>query len=291
MAALVSTMDLVTKTNVVVTSISEQEPRGAAKALTKGLALVELIAAHSTPIRLVDLVNDSELPRATVLRLLEVLCRCEVVRMDEHGSYRLGARVAAWGQTFLDHLDVRVEAVDLMQRVVAATSETCFLGGLDDGRVLYLAVADGPQAVRPAARVGHRNPLHSTGIGKAILANLPQEDVEKLLAYPLERRTPNTITDAAALHRELEVTRARGYAVDDVENEDGVRCIAAPVRDHTGSVVAAMSVSAPAYRFSLQDVGELSTLIIRIANELSARLGEGSAPAADPRTVGATSHD
>jgi len=246
---------------------------GSAKALTKGLALVDVVAEHGAPMRLVDLVDVSGLPRPTALRLLDVLCRSQVLGVDERGSYGLGPRVAAWGQTFLDRLDLRTQAADLMQEVVAATRETCFLGALDAGRVLYVAVADSPHAVRPAARVGFRNPVHCTGIGKALLAYLPHDEAEALLTHPLERRTPRTITDPSVLREELARTRERGYSVDDVENEDGVRCIAAPVRDHTGTVVAGLSVSAPAYRFSLDDLAKLVPLVTRITAELSARLG------------------
>ena len=159
-------------------SSSGSDPEGSAKALTKGLALVDVVAEHGGPMRLVDLVDASDLPRPTALRLLEVLCRSEVLRVDERGMYALGPRVAVWGHAFLDRLDLRAQAADLMRDVVAATEETCFLGTLDAGRVLYVAVADGPQAVRPAARVGFRNPVHSTGIGKAILAHLPLAEAE-----------------------------------------------------------------------------------------------------------------
>ncbi len=254
-------------------SSSSSDPRGSAKALSKGLALVDVVADHGGPMRLVDLVDASDLPRPTALRLLEVLCRSEVLRVNERGMYALGPRVAVWGHAFLDRLDLRAQAADLMQDVVAATQETCFLGTLDAGRVLYVAVADGPQAVRPAARVGFRNPVHSTGIGKAMLAHLPRDEAEALLTLPLERRTPHTITDPDRLREELALTRARGYAVDDIENEDGVRCIAAPVRDHTGAVVAGLSVSAPAYRFSLDDLAELVPLVLGTSAELSGRLG------------------
>jgi len=94
------------------------------------LALVDLVAARETPMRLVQLVEACELPRPTVLRLLEVLRRSEVLRVDDGGFYGLGPRAAVWGQAYLERLDLRVQAADLMQEVVAATRETCFLGAL-----------------------------------------------------------------------------------------------------------------------------------------------------------------
>lgn len=244
-----------------------------AKALVKGLALVEVIALSNQPCRIAQLVETTGLPRATALRLLEVLCRTGVLRADIAGAYTLGPRVVAWGQSFLDRLDMRAQAADLMNQLVEITDETCFLGVRDVDRVLYVAAVSSPQPVRPGADVGFRNPLHSTGIGKALLAGLADDEVGALLPDILERRTDNTITRQADLLVELDRVRLQGYAVDEVENEEGVRCVAAPVRDHTGAVVGGLSVSAPAYRFSSNDIQTLAPQVVRITRELSTRLG------------------
>lgn len=244
-----------------------------AKALVKGLALVEVIAASNNPYRIAELVEMTGLPRATALRLLEVLCRTGVLRTDIAGAYTLGPRVVGWGQSFLNRLDMRAQAADLMNQLVEITDETCFLGVRDVDRVLYVAAVSSPQPVRPGADVGFRNPLHSTGIGKALLAGLAADEVRALLPDTLERRTDNTITRRADLLVELDRVRQQGHAVDDVENEEGVRCVAAPVRDHTGAVVGGLSVSAPAYRFSPKDIRTLTPEVVRITQELSMRLG------------------
>src|SRR5918998_5153486 len=110
---------------------------GSAKALVKGLALIEHVADSDRPLRLVDLVGASGLPRPTALRLLDVLCRAEVLRANADGRYSLGPRVAAWGQSFLDRLDLRSQAVDLMDELVEISGETCFLGVADRQQVLY----------------------------------------------------------------------------------------------------------------------------------------------------------
>jgi IclR family acetate operon transcriptional repressor len=269
-------MDPVSKTDLDPASTSAA---GSAKALVKGLALVELVADSERPLRLVDLVEASGLPRPTALRLLDVLCRAEVLRMDPAGAYTLGPRVAAWGQSFLDRLDLRSQALESMEELVEVSGETCFLGVLDRRQVLYLAAVNSPQPVRPAARPGSRNPLHCTGIGKVLLAWLPDEEIHDLLLGPLERRTENTMTDPALLLDHLRLVRERGYAIDEIENEEGVRCVAAPIRDHTGSVIAGLSVSAPAYRFTTEDVHRLAPDVLRVTGELSRRLG---APVVNP---------
>ncbi|WP_165966454.1 IclR family transcriptional regulator [Actinomadura sp. 7K507] len=245
---------------------------GTAKALVKGMGLVDLIAAGG-PQRLTDLVDASEIPRGTVVRLLEVLLDGEILRIDAAGLYDLGPRLAVWGQRFLDRLDLRGLAEDLMADLAARTRETCFLGIVQDDQVLYVAKVDSPQAVRPAAVVGTVNPLHSTGIGKALLAHAGPEALRRCTGRPLVRKTPNTITDPEALAAELAAIRERGYAIDEIENEDGVRCVAVPVGDHTGRVVAALSVSAPAYRFPREDVPAVAELALAAAATLSGRLG------------------
>lgn len=251
---------------------SKPGAQGSAKALIKGLALVELVAAVG-PMRLADLVEKSGLPRPTALRLLEALRDHEVVQQTEAGAYVLGPRVAVWGQQYLEGLDLRAQAEDIIESLAAESRETCFLGVRDGNQVLYVAKADSPQAVRPAARVGSRNPLHSTSIGKALLAFGPEQLVEPYLQEPLVAKTPRTLTDPDLLLAEFDLIRRRGYSTDDVENEDGVRCVGAPVRDHTGLTVAAISVAAPAYRFDLEDLPRLAPHVIAAADELSRRIG------------------
>jgi DNA-binding IclR family transcriptional regulator len=246
--------------------------QGAAKALAKGLVLVDLVAEHA-PIRLTELVEQSKLPRPTTLRLLDVLREHGVVEASSEGTYVLGSRVASWGHRYLDRVDLRRQAADLMEVLAADTRETCFLGVRDDLQVFYVAKADSPQAVQPAARAGSRNPLHSTAIGKSLLAFGTEEVLERYLSQPLISKTANTITDPARLREELAATRARGYSIDDVENEDGVRCVAVPVRDHAGSTVAAISVSAPAYRFELSDLPQIAPRVVAAAEEISRRIG------------------
>jgi len=245
---------------------------GGAKALVKGLALVDAAAAADRPLDLGELLDASGLPRATALRLIDVLLEQGLLQSTGR-VYALGPRLAAWGQRYLDGLDVREQAEELVRALAEQTRETCYLGVRDGRKVLYIAKADSPQAVRPAAVVGTRNPLHSTGIGKALLAFAPPEAAIAYARGPLEAKTPNTIVEADRLLDEMRVTRERGYAIDDVENEDGVRCVAAPIRDHAGQVVAALSVSAPAYRFALEDLPGLAPGVQAAALEVSTRIG------------------
>lgn len=161
-----------------------------------------------------------------------------------------------------------------MQELSAELRETCYLGVRDGSSVYYLAAAQGPQAIRPAADVGARNPLHSTGIGRVLLAFTDPAERDALIGRTeLVARTPRTITDPVELVRVLDETVARGYAIDDIENEDGIRCVAVPIRDAGGRVIAGMSISAPAYRFSIDELLRIAPDVMARAAEISARLG------------------
>lgn len=257
-----------------IPSLDGSSISGAAKALIKGIAILDCVAQGDAPLRQDDLVTRTGLPRSTVIRLVDALCDLNVLRTDRNGCYVLGPRVASWGQQFINTLDAAQQGKDLLEDLKESTQETCFMGVLDGHEVLYVAAAQSPQAVRPRANVGYRNPLHCTGIGKALLAFLAGPQRSELLAgMSLIQRTGNSITDREVLEAHLTQVRAQGYAIDDVENEAGVRCVAAPVFDHTGQVAAAISVSAPAYRFSLEDLQDLAPTVCTVAADLSARIG------------------
>ncbi|MGB4137111.1 MAG: IclR family transcriptional regulator [Microbacterium sp.] len=246
---------------------------GAAKGLVKGIALVDIVSNAGRPLRQSQVVEASGMPHATVVRMLDVLCELDLLRVDSDGAYGLGPRVVSWGQAFLNSFDLAGLASDLIDDLVARSGETCFLGLLDRDSVLYIAAKNSPHSVRPAANIGSHNPLYSTGIGKAILAFADEEDRTRLLAGPRVKKTANTIVEREPLIAELTRIRERGFSIDDVENEEGVRCVAAPVRDHRGAVIAALSVSAPAYRFSLDDVMGLAPFVQEAADTLSRRGG------------------
>lgn len=266
-------LDNVSETKMDAVTIS-----GSPKALVKGIALVDIVAASTTPVRQADLVEQSGLPRPTAMRLLEALRELGLLDTDGAGDFRLGAHVAMWGLAFRNAVDLTDIAADVMQGLSAELRETCYLGVRDGDRVLYLGAAHGPQAIRPAATVGASNPLYCTGIGKALLAFLPAAERDAYLARTaFTARTENTITDLEALRTELDASAARGYAIDDIENEEGIRCIAVPIRDASGAVVAGMSISAPAYRFSLDDLTRVAPHVMERAAEISRRLGHTAA--------------
>lgn len=246
---------------------------GSAKALVKGIAIINLLAAHKGGMRLTDLVAQIDLPRGTVIRLLTVMTDAHLVKHSGDGRYRLGSQCAVWGADFLSGLELREVAADVMTRLVEISNETCHLGVRDGDCVLYVAKVESPHSLRMVSRVGGKNPLHCTGVGKALLAFIPPGEFDEYCSRPLERRTANTIVASEILRAELQRVRDRGYAVDDVENEIGVRCIGAPLFDHNGDLAGSISLAGPTMRMTWERIEHLTTPVIDAAREISVRLG------------------
>ncbi len=175
--------------------------------------------------------------------------------------------------------DLRGRARPYLDRLQDEFGETVFFCILDEGQVFYVEKVESQRSVRTACTVGSRAPAYCTAVGKAMLAELPDAEVSKIVRrWGLKEVTANTITTANALKTELKAVRARGFAIDDEEKEEGLRCVGAAVRSHSGELAAAMSISGPAFRITKERVPEIGRAVMRAANELSAELGyEGAA--------------
>jgi DNA-binding IclR family transcriptional regulator len=160
-----------------------------------------------------------------------------------------------------------------MHALVETTGETAQLGVLDHVSVLYIRIFESSQAVRMSSSVGSRAPAHCTSVGKALLAHQPLEMVRQFADRGLRRYTANTIISPAALLQELTAVRAKGHALDDEEFEVGLRGIAAPIRDHSGEVTAAISVAAPVQRMTKKTLQTTVPIVVAAADAISRRLG------------------
>jgi DNA-binding IclR family transcriptional regulator len=212
--------------------------------------------------------------KPTTHRILRTLAQREFLRVDEEaGRYTLGISNLRLGMQFLERLDIRREALPVLRPLAAEVGETVHLGTLSGTSVVYIEKVESPRAVRMFSRVGDTMPAYSTGIGKAILAWLPDDELERHLPERLARRTPNTIVQRAELRRELARIRRRGYSIDDIENEEGIRCVGAPVFDHRGRVAGGISIAGPAQRMTLERLGEVGPLVREHADAISAAVG------------------
>lgn len=240
----------------------------------RALLLVEHLA-EAGPSRLSSIASTLELNKTTAFRFVSALVEMGWVQQDPATRvYGLSPRVVELGSMVLDRMEIRHEVRPHLERLAELTSETVHLGVLDGLEMVYIDKVEGRQAVSMASRLGARGACHSTALGKVLLAARPEEEWARYVENGgLTRRTDHTFVDAKRFGEELERVRQRGYAVDNVENEDGIRCVAAPIRDHTGGVVAAMSVSGWTVSMTRERLPELIPLVTEQAASASAALG------------------
>lgn len=236
------------------TSVDDAKPSSAnyhANALARGLALLEMLAAEPEPLTLTEFSDGTALPKSTLVRLLSVLSEMDyVVRVDDRPSYRLGHKVERLASAYVSTLDLSVVAESYLKPVAKRTGQTANLGVLDGDQVLHICVAEPERPLRFTTALGARDHPYCTGLGKVLLAELPEEQLAgRLPAEPFPSFTDSTITGMADLLRELRRTARRGYALDDGERNLGLRCVAVGLRVGT-DCLAAVSVSGPSGEFT-----------------------------------------
>lgn len=248
----------------------------AVPAVTRALDILELFL-ESAPLSAADITRQLGLPRTTVHELLSTLTdRSYLVPVPGQPTrYVLGLRLFQLGSVVAEQLDLAHEARREAEKVAARCDETVQVAILDGTDVVYIAKADSTHPVRLVSAVGRRLPAHCTGLGKVLLSGLSTEALDA--RYPRDRElagmTPRSITSPARLRIHLAEIRERGIAYDDCESNEAVHCVAAPVYDHTGAMVAAMSISVPSLRWSNERQREWGALVQEGAAVLSRRLG------------------
>lgn len=219
------------------------------------------------------IVRDLDIPNSSGHHLLSTLVDGGFIEHNAQGrTYSLGPRLWSVAQSH-----VRQGLADIsqpfMDDLVSAVNETVQLSTLDGSENLYLAVSDSTHAMRLSTPVGSRLPAHATGLGKTLLAGLPDGEVRALLGdQPLKRFTVSTITSTEVLIQELAVIRARGYGEDNEECVIGCRCVAVPLRDATGATVAAISVTVPTPRLSPDLLARIHSGLALAATAIEAEL-------------------
>ncbi|WP_084265703.1 IclR family transcriptional regulator [Actinomadura macra] len=250
--------------------------RNQSSSLRRALAVLDHVrdSADARGVSLTRISEDLGISKSTVLRLAAPLLDEDLLTRDrETGWFRLGHGALRLGQAYLSSLDIRAVAADPLRRLQHVVGETCHLVVYDAPEVVYIDKVENDHNVRMASRVGMRMPAYRTAVGKAILAWLGDDDFEAVVAAGLEPRTERSITDPARLAAELERVRHVGYAVDDRENEPEVRCVAAPIFDHTDRAVGALSVSGLTSRMTPARVREVGPMVERTGLEISRVLG------------------
>lgn len=258
-------------------------------ALTRSLDILELFLDVNEPLSVPQIVKATGLPRTTVHGLVATLVERDYLRRAPHDSSRLvlGVRVFQLGAVYRENLDLAREGQEVAREVAAACGETVNVAVLDGIDVIYIATVPSTNSVRMVTTVGRRVLSHCTALGKTLLSALSDEALEA--RFPADSElpalTPYTITSLAGLKRQLRQIRAEGVTHERREANDAVTCVAAPVRDETGAVVAAMSIALPILRWTDQREPELRRLILDGAEELSTRLGYRADRAGDVAAV------
>ncbi|TDC50379.1 IclR family transcriptional regulator [Jiangella ureilytica] len=210
----------------------------------------------------------------TALRILHALHSWRLLDRRPNGTYRLGAAVMELGQRALESIDIRDVALPFMRDLNQATGETVHLAILENSHVVFIEKIESQHPVRMYSRIGLIAPLHCTGVSKAILAHLSTAERDALIdAADLTEYTQHTLTTPDALRADLELTRYRGFAVDEQEHELGIRCVAAPLMHADGRVAGSLSVSAPGVRVSKRRLMEFVAPLQQAVKGAEAELG------------------
>lgn len=245
------------------------------RSVAKALSILDLLARNGREMSLSEISGEMGSAKSTVHGLLVTLKDFHYVEQESFGGkYRLGIRLFEMGNIVANSWDVRRIAAPHIERLVDELEETVHLAVLNEDRVLYIDKRESRRSIRIVSQVGMRLPAHCSGVGKALLAYLPPAQLQRLVASQgLPSFTSNTITDLRRLEEELELIRERGYAVDNEEIMEGLRCVAAPIRNNSGVVCAAISVSGPVARLVGDRFARVVEMVMGTAAEISAGLG------------------
>lgn len=255
--------------------MKEENPRYPIKVLNKTFSILEILLQHGSAMNMTEISGKLKLYPSTIHRILDTLKYWGYVEQDSHTQkYQLGLKVLELGMTKLHQMDLAKEATPYLKELVKQCNETIHLGVLEDDEVMYLAKEESSQTIRMISYVGKRAPLHCTALGKVLLAYMPEEKRRKILQYKgLPRLTERTITDKGELEKELAKIREQGFALDREEHEKDIRCIAAPIRNYQGDVVAAISISSPVFRIDVNTQDNLKKALLETTKKISKRLG------------------
>ncbi len=248
---------------------------GPVQSLSRGLALLECLAGASNGVSLSSLAESTALAPSTAHRLLASLRERGFAQQDaETGLWHIGAKAFTVGNAFLRGRSYVTLARNHMRDLVDRAGETANLAALDQHEAVYLTQIECDEMMRAFARPGTRVPLHCSGVGKALLAALPESEAEAIIAAAgLPRLTKRTLVDIDALRGDLTLSRRRGYAIDDGEHAVGLRCVAAAIHDDGGRPLAALSISGPAARIDDDRLEVLGGLVSESCRRLTDELG------------------
>jgi len=245
------------------------------QSLDRAFRILGCFSLRQPQLTLNEICEQTGLPKPTVFRLLSVLEANRLVARTADGlRYEIGIRTFELGSIFLANLSIERIARPIMERLSERYDMSCNLAILDDGQVVYVATTDEPGPIRYRPVIGYRHYVHCSALGKVLISELSGEAVRAIL----ERRgmpalSPLTITNPDTLVTHLAQVRARGYAMDEQEGSLGLCCLAVPIRDHQGKIVASISLSGTSHKFTPEAVQVMSQAMQDGATQISHQLG------------------
>lgn len=245
------------------------------QSVKRAFEVLEILGNSNSPIGVSEVATRSKLPLATVHRLLDTLTQIGYVEKDlETHLYTLGVRFLHLRGAIIDYVRLAAQSMPVMKRLVHKLDETVHLAVLSEGQIVYIERVEGFGTHSMYTRIGKRNYVHCTALGKAMVAYQTESCVQEIISkHGLPRFSANTITSPERFMAELQITRDRGYAIDDYETEEPVRCIAAPIKDYDGQVIAAISTSGPMTRITPSRDPEISLAVCNAAHRISGAMG------------------
>ena len=240
----------------------------------KALKVLEVVAFSPQPISVSEVAEQEGFDKGTAYRMLQTLVDAGYVIQDELSKrYKLSYKVIALSRNLLADNEVTELIRHKLEQIAEETGETLHLSVLDRQKTVIVLKVKGTQLVAVDFQIGDREVLHCTSIGKALLAYQDMRYIEEVIASGLPKMGENTITDPDEFRRELQRVRTQGYAIDDYEFSDNMRCIAVPIFESGGRVIRGISISGPDSRFSFEKLDELKVPLLKASRELSEQLG------------------
>lgn len=249
------------------------EEKSPAPALTKGFAILDVVA-QEPGISFAGIRARLGLPNSSCHHLITTLCKLGALQQQANRGYTLGLRLFELGTLAANQRQLSELALPPLKELALRSQLTCHLGVMEGGEAVYLLKVEGSQDIRVNTWSGKRLSVHSSSLGKVLLAWLPAAELdEKLQGLSWERKTANTLPDAAAFRAHLLQVAQRGWAFDDEEDVPNLRCVAAPVRDHAGHVIAAVSAVGTVLHIAPDGFADLASQVCATAREISLALG------------------
>ncbi len=245
------------------------------KSVDKAINLLDVLTSSKKPMTLGKLSHDTGIPLSTARRLLLTLMEHRLVNQnDEDSLYSPGFRLFEMAYRVFNDMNLITLSAPILDQLNNETKLTIHLGILEGDKVVYVDKREADRPVRMYSAVGRHAPIHCTALGKALIAFIPDDDLDQIIKKTgLPRHTERTITSRDKLLEDLALIKKRGYSLDIAEQQDMIYCIGAPIRDHKGNVIASISMTTTIYDRRSEKIEKLAPLLIHGANKISSNLG------------------